>query len=62
MWWIADVGAFVGVGLFGQYMFIIPKERLAIVVLSARPKPDDNSLADSSDDGAFVTAVAAALH
>jgi CubicO group peptidase (beta-lactamase class C family) len=62
MWWFADVGAFAAVGLFGQYMFIIPKEHLAIVVLSARPKPDDTSLPDSSDDGAFVTAVAAALH
>jgi CubicO group peptidase (beta-lactamase class C family) len=62
MWWFADVGAFAAIGLFGQYMFIIPKEHLAIVVLSARPKPEDNSAADSSDDGAFATAVAAALH
>jgi len=62
MWWVADVGSFVAVGIFGQYMFINPKEHLAIVVLSARPKPEDTSLADSSDDGAFVAAVAAALH
>jgi CubicO group peptidase (beta-lactamase class C family) len=62
MWWVADVGSFVAVGIFGQYMFIVPKEHLAIVVLSARPKPEDTSLADSSDDGAFVAAVAAALH
>ena len=68
MWWIMPqtvqihVGAFLAVGIFGQYMYINPREHLAIVVLSARPKPDDNSLADSSDDGEFVTAVAAALH
>jgi CubicO group peptidase (beta-lactamase class C family) len=62
MWWFADVGAFVAIGLFGQYMFIIPKEHLAIVVLSARPKPDENSAGDSSEDGEFVAAVTAALH
>jgi CubicO group peptidase (beta-lactamase class C family) len=62
MWWNADVGAFVGVGLFGQYMFIVPKEHLAIVVLSARPKPEDTAVADDADDGAFVAAVAKALH
>lgn len=62
MWWIADVGSFVAVGIFGQYMFINPKEHLAIVVLSARSKPEDTPLADSSDDAAFVAAVAAALH
>jgi CubicO group peptidase (beta-lactamase class C family) len=62
MWWVADVASFVAVGIFGQYMFINPKEHLAIVVLSARPKPEDTSLDDSSDDGAFVAAVAAALH
>ena len=62
MWWNADVGAFVGVGLFGQYMFIVPKEHLAIVVLSARPKPEDTAVADDADDGALVAAVAKALH
>jgi CubicO group peptidase (beta-lactamase class C family) len=62
MWWNADVGAFVAVGLFGQYMLINPKEHLAIVVLSARPKPEDTAVVDDADDGAFVAAVAAALH
>jgi len=62
MWWHADVGAFVAVGLFGQYMLINPKEHLAIVVLSARPKPEDTAVVDDADDGAFVAAVAAALH
>lgn len=67
MWWIMpqtepNVGAFVAIGIFGQYIYINPKEHLAIVVLSARPKPEDNSAAESSDDGEFVTAVATALH
>jgi hypothetical protein len=31
-------------------------------VLSARPKPEDTAVADNADDGAFVAAVAKALH
>jgi CubicO group peptidase (beta-lactamase class C family) len=62
MWWIANVGSFAAAGIFGQTMFINPKEHLAIVVLSARPKPEDTALTDDSDDGAFVAAVTAALH
>jgi CubicO group peptidase (beta-lactamase class C family) len=66
MWWIEtesapiNVGAFWAVGIFGQYMYINPREHLAIVVLSARPKPEDPSR-DELDSG-FVTAVATALH
>ena len=62
MWWVADVGTFVAVGIFGQYMYINPKERLAVIVLSARSKPDNTALADSSDDAPFIDAVIAALH
>jgi CubicO group peptidase (beta-lactamase class C family) len=68
MWWIMPqdmpihAASFLAVGIFGQYMYINPKEHLAIVVLSARPKPEDTSLDDLSDDGEFVTAVATALH
>jgi len=67
MWWIppqsvpVHVGAFEAVGIFGQYMYINPREHLAIVVLSARPKPVDNSR-NELDDDAFFAAVATALH
>jgi CubicO group peptidase (beta-lactamase class C family) len=68
MWWIPSqtvpmhVGAFAAVGIFGQYMYINAREHLAIVVLSARPKPVDQSRDELVDDAAFFAAVAAALH
>jgi CubicO group peptidase (beta-lactamase class C family) len=68
MWWIppqtvpVHVGAFEAVGIFGQYMYINPREHLAIVVLSARPKPVDESRGELADDAAFFAAVATALH
>jgi CubicO group peptidase (beta-lactamase class C family) len=60
MWWIQSHGAFAAVGIFGQYMYINPREHLAIVVLSAQPKPEDASRDEF--DSAFVTAVETALH
>jgi CubicO group peptidase (beta-lactamase class C family) len=68
MWWIppqsvaVHAGAFEAVGIFGQYMYINPREHLAIVVLSARPKPVDDSRDELADDAAFFAAVATALH
>jgi CubicO group peptidase (beta-lactamase class C family) len=68
MWWIpphsapVQAGAFAAVGIFGQYMYINPREHLAIVVLSARPKPVDESRDELADDSAFFAAVATALH
>ena len=45
-WWpvnpangAAHAGAFEGRGIHGQKMYINPKEKLVIVLLSARPKP-----------------------
>lgn len=43
-------------------MYINPREHLAIVVLSARPKPVDQSRDELADDTAFFAAVATALH
>jgi CubicO group peptidase (beta-lactamase class C family) len=66
MWWISaaesvpHVGAFAALGIFGQYMYINPREHLVIVALSARPKPEDESRDEL--DSAFVKAVATALH
>jgi CubicO group peptidase (beta-lactamase class C family) len=65
MWWTPSqdipihVGAFAAVGIFGQYMYINPREHLAIVVLSARSKPEPQF---DLDDEAFFSAVATALH
>jgi CubicO group peptidase (beta-lactamase class C family) len=67
MWWIppqsdpVHAGAFQAQGIFGQYIYINPRERLVIVVLSARSKPSRGSRFDLDDD-AFFSAVATALH
>jgi hypothetical protein len=67
MWWIppqtdpVHLGAFEAIGIFGQYMYINPRERLVIVVLSARSKPTRAERFDLDDD-AFFSAVASALH
>ena len=65
LWWPvpkgdpAHEGAFKAVGIFGQHMYINRKENLAIVVLSARPKPTGSTVVD---DDAFFGAVVKALH
>lgn len=66
MWWIPPqaepihAGAFEAIGIFGQFLYVNPRERLVIVVLSARSKPDDAGV--QLDDDAFFAAVARALH
>jgi CubicO group peptidase (beta-lactamase class C family) len=66
MWWILDPGspsvhqsAFAALGIFGQWMYINPKENLVIVVWSARPKPTGANTINDSD---FFAAVVNALH
>jgi hypothetical protein len=65
LWWPMEagdpihVGAFEAVGIFGQHLYINPKEKLVIVVLSARPKP--NSDHSPVDDASFFAAVARSL-
>jgi CubicO group peptidase (beta-lactamase class C family) len=65
MWWIPSqidpvhAGAFEAEGIFGQYIYVNPRERLVIVVLSARSKPEPQM---ELDDEAFFSAVATALH
>ena len=51
-------GAFEARGIFGQHMYINPREKLAIVVLSARPKPTASTVLD---DASFFAAIARAL-
>lgn len=64
LWWPLPKGdsvhqsAFQAMGIFGQHLYINPKERLVIVELSARPKPTGSTVVD---DIAFFGAVAKAL-
>lgn len=63
-WWLPDPGdprhrgAFLGMGIFGQRLYIHPHRRLAIVVLSARSKPSDSHVIP---DETFFAAVVDAL-
>jgi CubicO group peptidase (beta-lactamase class C family) len=66
MWWTygpsanpIHQGAFQAEGIFGQFIYINPRERVVIVVWSARPKPTG---ADTIDDADFFAGVVAALH
>jgi CubicO group peptidase (beta-lactamase class C family) len=66
LWWPIPAGdpihqgAFEAVGIFGQHLYINPTEKLVIVVLSARPKPDSST--HILDDASFFAAVAKSLH
>jgi CubicO group peptidase (beta-lactamase class C family) len=53
-------GAFEAAGIFGQHLYINPRERVVIAVLSARPKP--SRVVRMLDDDAFFAAVVKALH
>lgn len=66
MWWIPDAaadpvheGAFLARGIFGQYVYLNPREKLVIAVWSARPKPTGMSVINDQD---FFAAVPKALH
>jgi CubicO group peptidase (beta-lactamase class C family) len=65
LWWPVPAGepshrgAFEARGIFGQHMYINQTEKLVIVVLSARPKPD--TALSVVDDVPFFAAVARAL-
>ena len=59
LWWPIPAGdpvhrgAFEARGIFGQHLYINPREKLVIVVLSARPKPTGATVLD---DAAFFAA------
>jgi CubicO group peptidase (beta-lactamase class C family) len=66
LWWpLSSSGdnihesAFAAQGIFGQRLYINRREKLVIVVLSARSKPTGATVID---DNAFFAAVAHALH
>ena len=54
-WWLPQsahprhIGAFIGMGIFGQRLYLHPKQELAIVVLSARSKPSDSHVIPDED-------------
>jgi CubicO group peptidase (beta-lactamase class C family) len=52
-------GAFSAVGIFGQYLYLHPKEKVVIVAWGARSKPQGMDIIDDMD---FFAAVVAALH
>jgi CubicO group peptidase (beta-lactamase class C family) len=66
MWWTfgpganpVHQGAFQAEGIFGQFIYINPRERVVIVVWSSRPKPTGtNTIADAD----FFAAVTSELH
>ncbi|MEJ2088835.1 MAG: serine hydrolase, partial [Gammaproteobacteria bacterium] len=51
-------GAYAAIGIFGQYIYVNPGERVVIVVWSARPKPAAGTVIP---DDAFFAAVCEAL-
>ena len=67
LWWPMEKGdpvqegAFQAIGIFGQHMYINPREKVVIVVLSARSKPDSASNPSTVADAPFFAAVARSL-
>src|SRR5260370_2053540 len=66
MWWIPDAsanpvhgGALLARGIFGQFIYLNPVERIVVVVWSARPKPTGT---DTVNDEDLFAAVMNALH
>ena len=53
-------GAYEARGIFGQRIYVNPKEKLVILTLSARPKPD-GPVRDTVNDYDFYKAVIEAL-
>jgi CubicO group peptidase (beta-lactamase class C family) len=54
-WWLAPtserrhVGAFLGMGIFGQRLYLNAARELAVVVLAARSKPSDSHVIPDED-------------
>ena len=58
MWWPSSDGAFSAVGIFGQAIYINPREQVVIVQWSAHTKPTGGEVIQPDD---FFRAVSAAL-
>ncbi len=59
MWWSEPDGAFRAFGIFGQSVYVNPKQNVVIVVWSAQQRPTGSALV--SDNG-FFASVLQALH
>ncbi|KJV35859.1 beta-lactamase [Luteibacter yeojuensis] len=57
-WWTWDNGAFAGIGIFGQLLYVDPARRLVIVQLAAWPVATDDAQAKAR--AAFVQAITTA--
>ena len=58
-WWTWDNGAFAGIGIFGQLLYVDPARHLVIVQLAAWPVATDDAQAKARGD--FVQAVVRAI-
>jgi CubicO group peptidase (beta-lactamase class C family) len=58
MWWPLDEGAYAAIGIFGQFVYVHPADRLVVALWSAQPKPEGT---DTIDEYEFFNALAAAL-
>jgi CubicO group peptidase (beta-lactamase class C family) len=58
MWWPLDEGAYAAIGIFGQFVYVHPADRLVVALWSAQPKPEGT---DAIDEYVFFNALAAAL-
>ncbi|HVI56703.1 MAG TPA: serine hydrolase [Luteibacter sp.] len=58
-WWTYDNGAFAGIGIFGQLLYVDPSRHLVIVQLAAWPVATNDEQAKARS--AFVEAVVAGL-
>lgn len=65
LWWIPPqsepmhIGAFQAEGVFGQYIYVHPRERVVIALLSARSKPSVVSRVEFIDENFFAAVVRA---
>jgi len=58
-WWTWDDGAFAGIGIFGQLLYVDPARHLVIVQLAAWPVATDEAQAKARGD--FIRAVTHAI-
>lgn len=59
MWWPLERGAYAAIGIFGQFIYVNPAERLVVAMWSAQPKPVGMDVVDEYD---FFNALSDALH
>lgn len=58
LWWPGQGGAFMAMGIHGQYLYVNPAAKVVIVAWGARPHPTEGQVVD---DWTFCDAVVAAL-